>query len=90
MCFGRDKYLHLVKAGNEYILIASSSKGLEMLGKIDVDQDIDKETEEEGTGRAGVAGSFKNIFSNYINRNLNWYNDNKANEEQLKDVDEKK
>ncbi len=42
---GTDKRLHLVKAGNSYVLIASTSKSVEFLTTVDLDEgEINEET----------------------------------------------
>jgi len=84
MCLGRDKYLYLMKAGNEYILISSSNKGIEMLGNIDIDVELDAagETEEDRKGQIRVQEKFKEVFSNYLNRSFGRYDSKKINEEQ--------
>jgi flagellar biogenesis protein FliO len=82
MCLGRDKYLYLIKAGNEYMLISSSNKGIEMLGNIDIDWDTDSVTEKDYAGKAHAPGSFKEIFGNYLSHTFSWYGRKKTDEEQ--------
>ncbi|HOJ09612.1 MAG TPA: flagellar biosynthetic protein FliO [Clostridiales bacterium] len=35
ICLGKDRYLHLIKAGEEFILVSSSVKGIEVLKSTD-------------------------------------------------------
>lgn len=58
---GIDKRLHLVKAGGQFILIASCGKSVEFIAKVELD---DYEN-VEATENAPVI-SFKNLFEKYI------------------------
>jgi flagellar biogenesis protein FliO len=59
---GSDKRLHLVKAGNSYILIASTSKSVEFLANVD----LDTAEEEETTGPENDARfDFRTILDKY-------------------------
>jgi flagellar protein FliO/FliZ len=44
---GADKRLHLVRAGNSYVLIATTSKTVEFLTTVELDEDVIKEETEE-------------------------------------------
>ena len=37
VAFGKDKYLHLIKVGNEFMLLSSSGKGIELIGRVEID-----------------------------------------------------
>ncbi len=59
---GADKRLHLVKAGNGYVLIATTSKTVEFLTKVE----LDAETEREAVpAENSVPFDFKSIFEKY-------------------------
>jgi flagellar protein FliO/FliZ len=59
---GLDKRIHLVKAGNQYILISSTSKHVEFLSKVDV-EDAENKT-PEAPGLQNVF-NFKELFDKY-------------------------
>jgi flagellar protein FliO/FliZ len=40
---GADKRLHLVKAGKDYLLIASTGKSVEFLSKVDLEEAVEQE-----------------------------------------------
>lgn len=65
---GADKRLHLVKAGKEYVLIASTSKSVEFLSKIDLDGNVEQETEHEEKGNPF---DFKSLFEKYAGQYRN-------------------
>lgn len=58
---GKDRYLHLIKVGNEFILIASSGKGIEFLSCVNIDNYV------QSTDNTQTPFSFKNIFEEKIN-----------------------
>jgi len=59
---GTDKRLHLVKAGNGYVLIATTSKTVEFLTKVE----LDEVTEQEAVpAENGVPFDFKSILEKY-------------------------
>lgn len=73
---GLDKQLHLIKAGNEYILIASAGKSIEFLTVLNMEdipgEDITKESKEF---------DFKGIFEKYA-KVLKSYPQNKKKSEE--------
>lgn len=60
LSLGMDKRIHLVKVGEQYILIASSGKNIQFLTEIDLSDYEDQKDSEETT-----AFSFKSIFEKY-------------------------
>ena len=90
ICLGRDKYLYLIKAGNKYILISSSNKGIEMLGNIEFEEDTDVKNEEGCMERLHTPGSFKEIINNYLGKTFYWNDCNKINEEKSGSVENEK
>jgi len=58
---GKDRYLHLVKVENEFMLIASSGKGVELLSRVTVNNYA------ESTDNMQSPFSFKSIFEKKIN-----------------------
>lgn len=58
---GMDKRLHLVKAGSQFILIASCGKSVEFIAKIELD-----DYENVQTNESTPVISFKNLFEKYI------------------------
>ena len=69
---GLDKRIHLVKAGNQYILISSTSKNIEFLSNVNIEEAENKTQEMPGLQNAF---NFKEIFDKYTgayrNRNEN-------------------
>ncbi|NMA34500.1 MAG: flagellar biosynthetic protein FliO [Clostridiaceae bacterium] len=59
---GTDKRLHLVKAGNSYVLIASTSKSVEFLTTVELDETAASETDDE---ESGMRFDFRSIFEKY-------------------------
>lgn len=59
---GVDKRLHLVKAGNSYILIASTSKSIEFLTAVDMDE---AEIKEETVADNDTRFDFRAILEKY-------------------------
>ncbi len=59
---GADKRLHLVKAGSSYVLIASTSKSIEFLTAVEVDE---SEVQEEAPVNMDMRFDFKNILEKY-------------------------
>lgn len=67
LSLGTDKRIHLVKAGERYVLIASSSKSIEFLTTIDIN---DKEQLGEAalnSNNTSNAFDFKALFEKYLN-----------------------
>jgi flagellar protein FliO/FliZ len=59
---GVDKRLHLVKAGNSYVLIASTSKSIEFLTAVDMDKaEVNDETATDMDGHF----DFRTILEKY-------------------------
>lgn len=59
---GADKRLHLVRAGNSYVLIATTSKSVEFLTTVD----LDEEAQMEETGNtADPRFDFRTILEKY-------------------------
>lgn len=65
---GADKRLHLVKAGREYIVIASTAKTVEFIAKIDLEEDVEQETAQEEKGNTF---DFKSLFEKYTGQYRN-------------------
>ena len=62
---GMDKRIHLIKAGNEYVLIASTSKSIEFLTTINIDE---SEPEQETIPQEHInLFDFKSLFEKYVN-----------------------
>lgn len=60
---GMDKRIHLIKAGKQYVLIASTSKTIEFLTIVDLE---DSASEQEMiTKEEGSLFDFKSIFEKY-------------------------
>ncbi|NLD50389.1 MAG: flagellar biosynthetic protein FliO [Clostridiaceae bacterium] len=79
---GLDGKLHLVKVGDEFVLISSSGKNIQMLKTLE----IDGYSSEETNKAAGVF-DFKEVFEKYISgfkviQNKTSYGKSKANETQ--------
>lgn len=68
---GLNKQLHLVKAGNQFVLMASSGKSLEFIMEIKLD-DLEVETETP----INNAFDFKTIFDKYFQNFKNKKTDN--------------
>lgn len=63
-----DKRLHLVKAGKEYVLIASTTKSVEFLAKVDIEEDVQQGAETENKGNTF---DFKYLFDKYAGQYRN-------------------
>lgn len=61
---GMDKRLHLVKAGEQYVLLASTSKSVEFISEIKLDEDAETGNGEAASVISGVF-DFKSIFERY-------------------------
>ncbi len=59
---GLDKRIHLVKAGNRYILISSTSKHIGFLS--DVSMEVEEDSKPEAAGQQNVF-NFKELFDKY-------------------------
>lgn len=59
---GADKRLHLVKAGKDYLLIASTSKSVSFLSRVDMEESVDEEVTPLD---ADIRFDFKSIFEKY-------------------------
>lgn len=59
---GLDKRIHLVKAGNRYILISSTSKHIGFLSEVGMDEE--EERKPEAAGQQNVF-NFKELFDKY-------------------------
>ncbi|MGE5613908.1 MAG: flagellar biosynthetic protein FliO [Bacillota bacterium] len=59
---GIDKRLHLVKAGNSYLLIATTPKSVVFLSTVDIEESEENEESEE---EKEVRFDFKSIFEKY-------------------------
>lgn len=57
-----DKRLHLVKAGKEYVLIASTSKSVEFLSKVEIEEVAGQEAASEENEKPF---EFKSLFEKY-------------------------
>lgn len=65
VALGMDKRLHLVKAGKQYVLIATTSKNVEFLTSVDLDE---SEEAEQNELQAGLnTFDFKSLFEKYVN-----------------------
>ncbi len=73
---GLDKHLHLVKAGNEYILIASAGKNIEFLTVLNMDDVSQEEIKEP------KEFDFKGIFEKYAKVLKSYPQNKKMSEEQ--------
>lgn len=80
---GLDKRIHLVKAGSQYILISSTSKHIEFLTNVNIEEAADKTPETPGIQNVF---NFKELFDKYTsayrnrNENLTEKDDESANE----------
>lgn len=61
---GMDKKLHLVKAGEQYLLIASTSKNVEFVSEIKLNEDEQAENADTHSGMPNVF-DFKSFFEKY-------------------------
>lgn len=59
---GLDKRIHLVKAGNQYILISSTSKNIEFLSNVNIEEAVNKIPEVVGPQNKF---NFKELFDKY-------------------------
>jgi len=64
---GTDKRIHLVKAGEQYVLIATTSKSVEFLTLVDLGDDKAREAEEFEKKESRNVFDFKTIFEKYVN-----------------------
>lgn len=65
LSLGVDKKLHLVKVSDQYVLIASTSKNIELLTSIEI-EDTKGVNEEESTNTQNTF-DFKAFFEKYMN-----------------------
>ncbi len=84
-----DKRLHLVKAGRDYLLIASTSKSVEFLSKVDLEEAIEQEAIPVNKENPF---EFKTLFEKYTDMYRSNKAKNKTNKENSipQDTDEKK
>lgn len=61
---GMDKRIHLVKAGKQYMLIASTSKNIEFLATVNLEADEAKSGDEPALQNVF---DFKSLFEKYMN-----------------------
>lgn len=61
---GMDKRLQLVKAGEQYLLIATTSKTVELISEIRLNEDAEAENAETPLGMPNVF-DFKSLFEKY-------------------------
>lgn len=61
---GMDKRLHLIKAGNQFVLIASTAKTIEFLTNVTLEDTI---PEQEMNSQENGAFDFKSLFDKYVN-----------------------
>lgn len=61
---GMDKRLHLVKAGGQYLLIASTSKSVEFISEIRLGEEEETEPVDSTSAVPGIF-DFKSIFDKY-------------------------
>ena len=65
---GMDKRLHLVKAGNQYVLIASTSKTVEFMTAVTLDEAGAGQPEEAREAQESLNPfDFKTLFEKYVN-----------------------
>lgn len=65
VALGMDKRIHLIKAGNQYVLIASTSKTIEFLTTVNLDDSVpEKETILQDNNSLF---DFKSLFEKYVN-----------------------
>ena len=63
LSLGMDKRVHLIKAGNQYVLIASTSKTIEFLTVVNLDDSIPEQ--ETLSKENGSLFDFKSLFEKY-------------------------
>ncbi|HHV97739.1 MAG TPA: flagellar biosynthetic protein FliO [Clostridiaceae bacterium] len=68
MCLGRDKYLYLIKAGNKYILLSSSNKGIETISDIEIEEDAEQRNEADYVERIHAPATFKEVINYYLSK----------------------
>lgn len=75
---GTDKRLHLIKAGEQYLLIASTSKSVELISEIRLDEA--GEVEKSETAAFQNVFDFKSIFEKYagVHKNIKGFGKNNA------------
>jgi len=78
---GTDKRIHLLKVGEEYILIASSGKNIEFLTKVDI-HPLEGKEEENVINNL----DFKGILQNYVKKFTNIKKQNKSESIDNKDL----
>lgn len=86
VALGKDRYLYLVKVGNEIMLIASSGKGIELLSRVNIDNAGDY---MESNHNTQPTFSFRNIFEKKINHYIEKNIKKKENSENLKKINTK-
>jgi flagellar protein FliO/FliZ len=64
---GMNKQLYLVKAGNQFILLASSGKNLEFIKEVKLDE-IDEETDLQTNNTFDFKAIFDKYFQNFKNK----------------------
>ncbi|MCX7922386.1 MAG: flagellar biosynthetic protein FliO [Clostridia bacterium] len=71
---GLDKKIHLIKAGDQFVLVASTGKNMQFLTTVKL------ENYAEGTAESGNSSNFdfKNVFEKYL-QNFNGSKRNKSN-----------
>lgn len=62
---GMDKRIHLIKAGNQYVLVASTSKSIEFLTTVNLDNPVPEQ--EAISQENGNLFDFKALFEKYVN-----------------------
>lgn len=65
LSLGTDKRVHLVKAGEQYILIASTSKSIEFLTALNIEE-VEQSSEVENSNKT-YTFDFKALFDKYLN-----------------------
>lgn len=64
VALGMDKRIHLIKAGNQYVLVASTSKTIEFLTTVDLDENVmNQETVQKDNGNVL---NFKSLLEKYM------------------------
>ncbi|NTV91580.1 MAG: flagellar biosynthetic protein FliO, partial [Clostridiales bacterium] len=61
---GPDKRLHLIKAGNQYMLISSTSKQVQFLDRVDIPEEEDESLAEGETDNNIF--EFRKFFDKYV------------------------
>ncbi|NSW89873.1 MAG: flagellar biosynthetic protein FliO [Firmicutes bacterium] len=62
VALGKDRYLHLIKVGNDFMLISSSGKGIELLSRVNIDNYVENMDNRQNTF------TFNNIFKYNLNK----------------------